>query len=166
MSSIKNRRSERLIQKKSNKKSSSSNSNKNRQPKGQSKKKSNSSKSNKNRKPTRQSKKKSNSSKSNISNKSKSNKSKNSNKNSSNNNECLGWIPKGTIFKPSQSAPDGFGYIIIEYIKKDGLYICGNIASHHKDMNGTPLPCKLVEEVITAEWQPKQTRDAIKKLKN
>ena len=139
MSSIKNRRSK--------KKSSSRNSNKNRQHTRQSKRQ-------------RLSNKKSNSSK-----RSSSNKSKSSNKNSSNNNECLGWIPKGTIFKPSQSAPDGFGYIIIKYIKKDKIYLCGNIASHHKDMYGTPFPCKFVEEVIDAEWQPKKTKDAIIKLK-
>ena len=140
MSSIKNRRSKRLIQKQSNKKSSSSNSNKNRQHTRQSKRR-------------RLSNKKSNINRS------------SSNRSSSNNNECLGWIPKGTIFKPSKSTPDEFGYIIIKYIKKDKIYLCGNIASHHKDMYGTPFPCKFVEEIIDAEWQPKKTRNAIIKLK-
>ena len=129
------------------------------------------------RQPTRQSKRLSNkkSSSNKISyNKSKlskkqskrlSNKKTNNNRNSSNNTECTGWIPKGTIFKPSETTPDGYGYSIIKYKKKENVYLCGNIVSHHKDMNGTPFPCKFLEEVIDAEWQPKKTRDDILKLK-
>jgi hypothetical protein len=76
---------------------------------------------------------------------------------------CSGNIPKGTIFKPSETTPDEYGYVIKRYDNQ--LYFCGNIANHHSDMPGTPFPCEFIEKVINEPWQIKSIKKKKKSSK-
>jgi len=78
---------------------------------------------------------------------------------------CSGNIPKGTIFKPSETTPDEYGYVIKGYDNDNQVYICGNIANHHLEMAGTPFPCEFIEKVINEPWQLKPIKKKKKKKK-